>query len=238
MLRDQRFTLLKMRDVGATEPPSWLRATLSLLWDNLATLVLLNLVASLVVAPLLLLGMAFGFVPLLASAAVTLPVILGGLSAAVSGEWRSQPGTMPERFLATIRHRWLALLPLGGLAAVCAGSSIATTSQVIAGADQGVLFLWLAQCGFLVLAVMLLVYAVPLVAGHNLGPRLALRNAFVLIIAAPVSALGIFAFLVLLSILLVWVGIGLWLIVPVVGAVFVATNCEHQIERLQGANGQ
>jgi uncharacterized membrane protein YesL len=145
---------------------------------------------------------------------------------------------MRERFVATVRHRWLALLPLGGLAAVCVGSSITTTSQVIAGADQGVLFLWLAQCGFLVLAVMLLVYAVPLVAGHNLGPRLALRNAFVLIIAAPVSTLGIFAFLVLLSILLVWVGIGLWLIVPVVGAVFVATNCEHQIERLQGANGQ
>lgn len=233
MTRDQRFAFLRNPDADTTEPPTWLRSTISLLWDNLATLVLLNLAATVVVAPIIFLGMAAGVLPLLAAVAVTLPAILGGLTGAVSAEWRGQPGTMRERFLATIRRRWLALLPLGVIAVVCAASSTVTTAQVLAGADQWVLALWLAQCGFLVLAVILLSYAVPLVAGHDLSPRLALRNAYVLIIAAPVPALGIFAMLVLLATLVVWVGVGLWLIVPVIGAVFMATNCEYQIQRLQ-----
>jgi hypothetical protein len=79
---------------------------------------------------------------------------------------------------------------------------------------------------------------VPLVAGHGLSPRLALRNAFVLIIAAPVPTLGIFALLVLMAILVVWIGLGIWLIAPVIGAVFVATNCDYQIERMQRVTGQ
>jgi hypothetical protein len=231
VLRDPRLTLAKLTP-AADEPPSWLRRTLSLLWDNVATLVLLNLVGSLVATPLLLLGMAFGFLTLLVAAAITIVPILGGLMAAVSGEWRHQPGTMRQHFLSAIRHRWLALLPLGLLAAGCAGSSILTTSQVLTAPDRGLLLLWLAQCSFLIVAVMLLLYAVPLVAGHGLGPRLALRNALVLTIAAPVPTLGIFSLLVLSTVLLVWFGLGLWLIVPVVVAVFAATNCDHQIERL------
>jgi uncharacterized membrane protein YesL len=231
MLRDPRLALAKFTPT-TDEPPSWLRRTLSLLWDNVATLVLLNLVGSLVATPLLLLGMAFGFVTLLVAATITVVPILGGLMAAVSGEWRHRPGTMRQHFLSAIRHRWLALLPLGLLAAACAGSSVLTTSQVMTTPEQGLLLLWLAQCSFLIIAVMLLLYAVPLVAGHGLGPRLALRNALILTIAAPVPTLGIFALLVLSTILMVWFGLGLWLILPVVVAVFAATNCEHQIEQL------
>jgi uncharacterized membrane protein YesL len=238
MTRDQRFAFFHRRDADTDEPPSWLRSTLMLLWDNLATLALLNLVASLVAAPFLLLAMAMGVLPMLVAAVIAFPLILGGLTAAVSGEWRGLPGSMRERFVQTIRSRWLALLPLGVIAAVCATSSIITTSLVLAGADRWLLFLWLAQCGFLVLAVMLLLYAVPLVAAHELSPRLALRNALVLTIAAPLPTLGIFALLVLLAVLQAWIGLGLWLIVPVIGAVFVATNCEYQIERLQQVTNQ
>lgn len=241
MPRDHPFAFMKSAlgtELGTEEPPSWPLRTISLLWHNLAALVGLNLVSSLIAAPLFLLSMTAGFLALLAAAAITLPVILGGLMAAVSGEWSGQPGTMRQRFLATVRHRWLALLPLGFFAAAGAGASVITTAQVIASPNQGLFFLWLAQSSFLVIAAMLLIYAVPLVAGHELGPRLALRNALVLIIAAPLAAFGMFALLVLLTILLIWFGLGLWLIVPVVAAVFVAANCEHQIEQLQGKSDQ
>lgn len=236
-MRDHRFALSKPA-AGAEEPPSWLRKTASLLWDNLATLVLLNLVSSLIAAPLVLLGLIAGFLPLLLAVAITLPALLGGLMAAVSGEWRQLPGTMRQRFISTIRQRWLALLPLGGLAAVVTGASIITTSQVLTAPSRPLFLLWVAQSAFLVIAVMLLIYALPLVAAYELGPRLALRNALVLAIATPLPTLGILALLVLLTVLLVWFGLGLWLIVPVVIATFVATNCDHQVERLQEKSNQ
>ena len=236
-MRDHRFALTKPA-TGTEESPSWLRKTVSLLWDNLATLVLLNLASSLIAAPIILLGLTVGFVPLLVAVAVTLPAVLGGLMAAVSGEWRELPGTMRQRFLATIRRRWLALLPLGGLAAIVTGASIITTSQLLTTPDRVLFLLWVAQSAFLVIALMLLIYALPLVAAHELGPRLALRNALVLTIAAPLPTLGILALLVLLTVLNVWFGLGLWLIVPVILAVFVATNCDHQIEHLQEKSGR
>ena len=49
---------------------------------------------------------------------------------------------------------------------------------------------------------------------------------------------GILALLVFLAMLNVWFGLGLWLIVPVILAVFVATNCDYQIERLQEKSSQ
>lgn len=236
-MRDHRFALPKPA-AGAEESPSWPRKTALLLWDNLATLVLLNLAGTLAALPLVLLGLTTGFLPLLLAVAITLPALLGGLMAAVSGEWRELPGTMRQRFVATIRRRWLALLPLGGLAAVVTGASIITTSQVMAAPGRALFLLWVAQSAFLVIAVMLLIYALPLVAAYELGPRLALRNALVLTIAAPLPTLGILALLVLLTVLLVWFGLGLWLIVPVVIATFMATNCDHQVERLQEKSAQ
>lgn len=236
-MRDHRFALPKPA-AGAEETPSWLRRTVSLLWDNLATLVLLNLAGTLVAAPLVLLGLIAGFLPLLLAVAITLPALLGGLLAAVSGEWRELPGTMRQRFIDTVRRRWLALLPLGGLAAAVTGASIITTSQLLTTPDRALFLLWVAQSAFLVVAVMLLIYALPLVAAYELGARLALRNALVLTIAAPLPTLGILALLVLLTVLLVWFGLGLWLIVPVVIATFVATNCDHQVARLQEKSSQ
>src|SRR5688572_16007190 len=146
-MRDHRFALTKPA-TGTEEPPSWLRKTVSLLWDNLATLVLLNLVSSLIAAPLILLSLTIGFLPLLVAAAVILPAVLGGLMAAVSGEWRELPGTMRQHFIATIRRRWLALLPLGGLAAVVTGASVITTSQLLTTPDRALFLLWVAQSAF------------------------------------------------------------------------------------------
>lgn len=231
-LRSPRLALIDPA-AATDEPRSWLRRTISLLWDNLASLALLNLAGSLIAAPLILLSTIFGFVPLLIVAALTLTPIIGGLMGAVSGEWRDEPGTIRQRFLATIRQRWLPLLALGGIAALGLGSSIITTSQLLTNPEVRWLTLWLAQSFFLVLGVVLLLYAMPLVAGHEMDPRLALRNALVLAIAAPLATLGMVAGLVLLTILMLWFGLGLWLIVPVVAAVFLTTNCEHQIERLR-----
>jgi len=237
MLPTPRLALLDTV-TAMDEPRSWLRRALSLLWDNLASLALLNLAGSLIAAPLLLLSSLLGFVPLLVVSALLITPIAGGLMGAVSGEWRDQPGAMRRRFLTTIRDRWPPLLVLGVVTAIAIGSSIVTTSLLLADPEVRWLTLWLAQSACLVLGLILLVYALPLVAGHGLGPRLALRNALVLAITAPLATLGMVAGLVLLTILLLWIGLGLWLIVPVVTAVLLAANCEHQIERLRERSGQ
>lgn len=235
MLPIHRLTLVSAG--AADEPRSWLRHTISLLWDNLAALVLLNLAGSLIAAPVILLSTTVGFFPLLIVTALTVTPIIGGLMGAVSGEWRGQPGTIRQRFWTTVRRRWPPLLALGLAAAIGAGSSIVTTSRLLANPEVRWLTLWLAQSSVLVLGIVLLTYALPLVAGREMAPRLALRNALVLAIAAPLATLGMIAGLVLLTILLLWFGAGVWLLAPVIAAVFLTTNCEHQIERLHPTSG-
>ena len=217
-------------------PPTWLRRTVTVLWDNLATLVLLNVVGTLLAAPVLALGLTVGFGGLLVALALTVPLLLGGQMAAVSGEWRSKPGTMWQHAAAALRAQWLPLIALGGMGALAGGASLFTTAQVLTGATGLLFVLWLAQSSVVVTFLALLLYALPLAATRGVGPRLALRNAVVLLIAAPLSALSMIASVVVLTVLLLWGGLGLWLIVPVLLATVLTANCEAQIARQQGAD--
>jgi uncharacterized membrane protein YesL len=92
---------------------------------------------------------------------------------------------------------------------------------------------WLVQSTFLVLLVVLLVYALPLAAAYGASVRPALRNAVILAAAAPLQTLGMVALLVLLSVAALWIGLGMWLIVPVVAAVFLGVNCWLQVEQVR-----
>jgi hypothetical protein len=217
-------------------PPTLFRLGATLLWDDLAGLVALNLAGTIVVAPLVALGLTLGFVPTVVAGAALFPVA-GGLLGAVVGELRGEPGGLGRRAIATVRARWRPLLVLGLFTNGVVAGCLVTTARVLgdgstAGGD--VIAFWLAQSAFLVLLVVLLVYALPLIACYGTGVRAALRNALILATAAPLQTLGMVALLVVLAVLTLWVGLGMWLIVPVVAAVFLGVNCWLQVERLRG----
>jgi hypothetical protein len=216
-------------------PPTLFRLGATILWDNLAGLVGLNLAGSLCAAPLLAGGLTLGFVPVVVAAALLYPVV-GGVIGAVVGELRGEPGGLRRRFVATIGARWRPLLLLGLFANGVLAGALVTTSRVLdAGraAGTGLVAFWLVQSTFLVLLVVLLIYALPLAAAYGAGVRPALRNAVILAAAAPLQTLGMVALLVLLSVATLWIGLGMWLIVPVVAAVFLGVNCWLQVERLR-----
>lgn len=215
-------------------PDSLLRVGAALLWERMAPLVVLNLVAVVAAAPLVALGLLLGFGPLVVLSAVALYPVVGGLTAAVVGELRGEPGGLGRRFLDTIRTRWRPLALLGIIGNGCVAGTLVTTSRVLdRGAAVGAVTigLWLLQSAFLVLLVALLTYAVPLAAAYGTGARLALRNGLVLAIAAPLPSVGMVGLVVALAVSTLWIGLGMWLIAPVVGAVFVAANCHREVER-------
>ena len=215
-------------------PPTLVRLGATLLWDNLAALVVLNLVGSLAAAPLVALGLLLGFVPFVVLSAVAFHLVLGGLIGAAAGELRGAPGGWRRRFVATIRTRWRPLVVLGLFVNGCVAGWLVTTARVLDGPGAGLVAFWLVQSSVLVLLVVLLIHALPLVAARGAGVRAALRNALVLTIAAPVPTLGMVGLLVGLAVATLWVGPGMWLIVPVVAAAFLAANCEIQVARLRG----
>jgi uncharacterized membrane protein YesL len=219
----------------AVGPPTLFRLGATTLWDNLAGLVALNLAGSLCAAPLLALGLLLGFVPVIITGALLYPVV-GGLIGAIVGELRGEPAGLYRRFVATVLARWRPLLLLGLFVNGGLASVLVTTSRVL---DEGhtvglvLVAFWLVQSTFLVLLVVLLVYALPLAAAYGASVRPALRNAVILAAAAPLQTLGMVALLVLLSVVALWIGLGMWLIVPVVGAVFLGVNCWLQVEQVR-----
>ena len=222
--------------VATDAPPTLFRLGATLLWDNLAGLVALNLAGVVVAAPMVAVGMLLGFVPLVVLS-TPLCLVFGGLVGSVVGELRGEAGGLRRRFLVTIRSRWRPLLLLGLFANGCVASCLVTTARVLdegRSAGAGTVAFWLVQSAFLVLLVVLLLYALPLAAAYGAGVRPALRNAAVLASAAPLQTLGMLGLLVVLASSALWIGLGMWLIVPVVAAVFLGANCYLQVERLRG----
>jgi hypothetical protein len=216
-----------------TEPPTLARLGVSLLWDNLAGLFALNLIGTILATPLIVAGLALGFGPAVVACA-SLYLVAGGLIGAAIGELRGEPGSLWRRAGRTVLSRWRPLLLLGLFTSGAMAGGLVTTARVLddpRSATPGLIALWLAQCAFLVLLVVLLIYALPLIAAYGAGIRPALRNALVLAIAAPLQTLGMLGLLVGLTIATLWVGPGIWLIVPVVAAVFLGVNCWLQVER-------
>lgn len=215
-------------------PGSLLRVGGTLLWQRMAPLAALNLVGVVAAAPLVVLGLLLGFGPLVVLSAVAIYPAVGGLTAAVVGELRGEPGGLGRRYLAAIQTRWRPLALLGVLGNGCVAGSLVTTSRVLdqgRGAGAATIGLWLLQSGFLVLMVALLTYAVPLAAAYGTGARLALRNGLVLAVAAPLPSVGMVGLVVALGVSTIWVGLGMWLAAPVVVAVFSAANCHREVER-------
>ncbi|MFV0275826.1 MAG: hypothetical protein ACK5HY_01390 [Parahaliea sp.] len=232
MLDVDRRHRLTTPNTDRSTPPTWIRRTWGVLWDSLSPLVLINLGGTLLAAPLIALGLAIGFFGFLIALGVTIPVILGAQMAAISMDWRHKPGAMPRHAISAVKRHWMPLITLGLLGAIGGGASLMTTSQLMAGGRGPLVGFWFAQSAVLVVLALLLIYAVPLTATRSLGPRLALRNAMVLVLAAPLPTIGVLALVVALLVLMLWFGLGLWLIVPVILAVVITTNCEAQIERL------
>lgn len=219
-------------------PDSLLRVGVTLLWERLAPLVALNLVGIAAAAPLIGLGLLLGFGPLVLLSAVALYPVVGGLTAVVVGDLRADPGSPAGRFFAAIRTRWRPLALLGLVGNGCLAGSLVTTARVL---DQGraagttTLGLWLLQSGFLVLLIAVLTYAVPLAAAYGTGARLALRNGLVLAVAAPLPSVGMVGLVVALAVSTLWLGPGMWLVAPVVVALFSAANCHREVERRRPA---
>ncbi len=243
MLVGRRRSPLAASDAGASReadaPDTLLRVGATLLWENLPALVALNLAGVVAAVPIILLGSLLGFLPFVALSAVALFPVAGGLLAAATGELRGEPGSPRGRFLATIRTRWRPLILLGLFANYCAAGCLVTTARVLNGATEaGTIAFWLVQSAFLVLLVVLLTYALPLAAAYGAGVRLALRNALVMAITAPGTTLGMVGLLVAFAVATLWLGLGMWLIAPVVAAVFLAANCHRQVERRRQAAGR
>lgn len=239
-LRVHRTATAPAAETDDPEAPLTLfRLGSSLLWDNLAGLVALNLAGTIVLAPLAGLGLMLGFVPFVVASAAFSPII-GGLIGAVTGVLRGEPGGLRRRFLATIRTRWRPLFVVGLCTSGFLASCLITTARVIDGggaAGAGTTALWLAQCVVLVLFALLLIYVLPLTAAYGAGLRPAVCNALVLAVSAPLQTLGQLGLLVLLAVATLWVGPGMWLIVPVVAAVFLAANCWLQVKRIRSMTG-
>lgn len=218
------------------QPANLLRVSAGLLWDNLAGLFLLNLVGAVAIGFAVALGLVLGFLPLVVLLGLTVYPVLAGLMGSVAGELWHDPASFPRRFGSTVRSRGWASATLGLFANGFVAAYLVTTARVLDGtARDAELAIWLAQGAFLVLLLALLTYALPLIAIYGASPRDALRNGLILAARAPLATSGMIFLLVALGISLLWIGLGMWLVCPLVAAVFLATNCNQQVEQCRTA---
>jgi hypothetical protein len=217
----------------STEVASLARSVLLQLWDNLPPLLFIDLVGLAVVLPALAVGVLLGVLPTLVLTAATAYPFFVGLLGSVGALIDHLPGSLWGHFSRAVQRGWLAAAALGLLLHVFLFSYLTTTAGYVASdGDPGLTGLWIVQSIGLVLLVSATLHGLPLVALYGLGPRVALRNGFVLAASAPLATMGMLTFLALLGAAVVWIGLGMWLIVPQVAAAAMVSHSRLRLDRL------
>jgi uncharacterized membrane protein YesL len=227
---------------GADDDPlvdeHFVRYTLRLLWENLGGLFLINVLCLPIAGMALALGLSLGFLPALLLAALAAYPLAVGLLAAICGRIRQQPGSLGSHFLRGIRRQgkqsaWLGLFLHGLIYSI-----LTSTALVTSEAGLGWSVLWLVQNIFLLLFLSITVYALPLLSSYEMGMREALRNGLLLAVGAPLATMAMLSLLLLLGIAVYWIGVGAWLLVPLVAGVVLCSNCHLQIQKRREPLGQ
>lgn len=206
----------------------------ALLWQNLGGLFLLNLLSVAAIVPVVGVGLLLGLVPTMVLAALVVYPALVGLMGSAAGWLRNEPQGFWHRYWRTVRVSALPAIGLGLLFHVYVYGYLLTVARL--GEDNGIgigtVAIWIAQSAFLVLLVMMLGYALPLLSLYGMRLRPAIRNSLLLVMAEPLMAVGLVGLLILLGAALVWIGVGIALIAPIIIAVVFVVNAHLQVQRI------
>ncbi|MDW8097936.1 MAG: hypothetical protein RML36_00455 [Anaerolineae bacterium] len=212
------------------EPHTYVRLTLSQLWENLPILLLASLIFSLLWMPsflLLTLGL-WGFA-LITGVTLVAPgwAALLALQVALTGGDKAPIGIMlrafPRFWKRSATMGFLTVLPL-----LAAWLTLPLFAQ-----PQELWIAWLGLAadlaGFLIL-VTLGLYAFPLLVWHDLSVRIALRNALILASRHIVNTLGLLAMGVLFAFAIAYISPGLLFVLPTVWGLFMVNHCRMVIK--------
>ncbi len=219
-----------MDDTQPLNRHTYVRLTLSQLWENLPLLLLASFIFALLWAPsFLLFTLGLWGPALIAGVALAAPgwaallalqiALTGGGGAPVSIMFRAFP-----RFWK--RSAAMGLLTIFPFLAAWLTLPLFTQPQV-----PSIAWLGLAAdlAGFLIL-VTLGLYAFPLLVWHDLDVRTALRNALILASRHTVNTLGLLAMGVLFAFAVAYLSPGLLFILPTVWGLFIVNHCRMVVK--------
>jgi len=187
--------------------------------------VLAGVVFCLLCAPAVLLLYLAPLVPAVLVAVLTVPpawAALLALEARIAEDRKANLGTM----LAAWPRLWTRSVGLGLLAAFPFLVGLLTLPLLSAPQVPTVVWVGLAADAFgLLLLAALYVYAFPLLALHDLGVGVALRNALILSSRHILNTLGLLAMAVLFGFGVAYISPGLLVILPPIWGLFIINNC-------------
>ena len=214
-----------MDDLQSLDQHTYVRQTLSQLWENLPLLLLASFIFTLLWMPsflLFILGLWGGALitgVILAApgwaALLALQVVLtGGDKVSIGVMFRAFP-----RFWG--RSAIIGLLTVLPLLMAWLTMPLFTQPQVPPIAWLGLA----ADLAGILILVALDVYTFPLLVWRDLSVRMALRNALILASRHTVNTLGLLAMGVLFAFAIAYISPGLLFILPTVWGLFIVNNC-------------
>jgi len=215
---------------------NYVRSTARSLWDNLPLVILASLVFSLAATPAFLTLHTNHLFAAIAIATLTVApgwAALMALEAGILSDVRTDIRAM----LAAFSRYWSRSVRLGLL--VAAPLTLFLLALPALGRPQTPPAAWLILavttfCFFL--ALVLCLYAYPLLVLHNLEPGIALRNAYLLAIRHTGDTAGLLSMGVLFGLAVIYISPGLLLFLPAIWGLFVLNYCRVVVaEALTGA---
>lgn len=219
-----------MDDSQPLNPHTYVRLTLSQLWENLPLLLLASFIFTLLWAPsFLLFTLGLWGPALIAGVALAAPgwTALLALQVAIVGGSKAPIGIMLRAF----PRFWKRSAAMGLLTVLPLLAAWLTLPLFAQPQVPSIAWLGLAAdlAGFLIL-VTLDLYAFPLLVWRDLDMRTALRNALILASRYVVNTLGLLAMGVLFAFAVAYISSGLLFILPTIWGLFLVNNCRMVVK--------
>ncbi len=212
-------------DRSTPGPNTYVRLTLSQLWDSLPLILLAAGVFSLLCAPAVLLFYVGLFAPAVIVGALTITpswVALLALEGAIVCEKRAGIGTMLQAW----PRFWRRSVGLGLLASFPLLAGLLTLPNLARPEVPAIIWGGLAADGLGILVVLALsLYAIPLLVLHDMSLGMALHNALLLAGRYVVNTIGLLSMIIALAFAAYYVSLSLVFILPAMWGVFVVNNC-------------
>ncbi len=216
---------------------TYVRSTLSALWDNLPLILLATGLFSVLSAPAALLLLPGLFAPAILAAALTIApawVALLALEADMACDKRSSIATM----LRALPRYWRRGAGLGLLASFPLLAGLATLPNLARPEVPLVVWVGLAGDGLGILILLTLsIYAVPLLVLHDMALGIALWDAMLLASRHVANTIGLLSMIVVLTFVAYRVSLPLLLLLPAVWGLFLVNNCRMVVAEERAAKG-
>ncbi len=214
-----------MEDPLPLNRQTYVRLTLTRLWDDLPLVLLSALIFNLLCVPAILLSFSGLLISALIISVVT---AVPGWTALLAQEAEIAQGVRTNigKMLRALPHYWFRSVRLGLLAIFPPLAALFTLPWLALPKVPTVVWLGLAADGLgTLLLIAMFLYAFPLLVLHDMGVRAALRNAWILASRRILNTVGLLSLGIVFAFATVYLSSGLLLFLPAVWGMFIVNNC-------------